>query len=429
MSDLGMFSVSFGGNLNNAPLITEGTLRKADWVYFDRDNLFPQRLVRLADNCPIHSAAINKHAMFIAGDGLEFEDEERREEIEQVLTEKVGSIYEFVRRCAIDESMFDGHVAMFQYTNGRELLKVKHKDFSSIRAGKVLDKTTDLPERYWYSIDWTEATRRRGFAGKYINFEPKDFLNIDATPTRKGIMVKYAKKYKPTRIYYPEPSYISVLKYVETEINLGQYMRNLTIKGFRAGTHIHLFKELDGDEAIAAEKKVNDKFTGDVAPDIIVTFGGDPAAAPQINTMPNFTNAELVTVVSKELDKKIDSGHAIPSMLYTSFQTATGLDGQARAIREVLEYYQNSAVDPHQKSIENTLNLILSESGVDSKVKIRAVNPINFIVDKDVMLSTWTTDEVREEIGKQPFEDERGEVFPIQTIRNHVQQQASSDND
>lgn len=430
-TELGMFSVTFSPDLDNAPLIDEGTLRKADWVYFDTDNLFPQRLVRLADNCPIHSAAINKHAMFIAGDGLEFEDEDQREQIEAVLAEKLGSTYEFIRRCAIDESMFDGHVAMFQYTNGRDLKKVKHTDFSAIRASKKLDRESALPEAYWYSIDWKEATTRRAFNGSLAPYKPQDYPNIETSEARKGVMVLYSKKYKPTKIYYPEPGYISVLKYVETEINLGQYMKNLTEKGFRAGTHMHLFKELDDKQAKVAEKKVNDKFTGPVAPDIIVTFGGDPQAAPVINSMPNFTNAELVAQVSKELDKKIDSGHSIPAMLYTSFQTSTGLDGQARAIREVLEYYQNSAVDPHQKSIERTLNFILKEAGIESTVKIRAVNPINFIVEKEIMLSTWTTDEIREETGRMPLEDEaEGMAFPITRIRGKdVRQQAPTDND
>ena len=413
---MNLITVNFGSSVNNAPNVDENLLRKAEYVYFDTDNLFPQKLIRLADNCPIHSAAIFKHSQFITGDGLEW-DEATDAEIERannVLKEIFGDIHAFIKACALDRAYFNGHCAALQYARGGKLLKAEHVDFSNVRASKYLDEKGKLPNQYWYSHDWKEATGRRSYTGKYVPVEPKPYGNFFVERVKRKVLFIYDKQYKPSKIYYPEPEYLAGLKYIETEIKLSQYVDNLTTKGFRAGTHIHLYKEMDEDAAKATEKKINEKFAAEDAPDIILTYGGSPEANPTINQVPNFTNAEIITTVGRELDKKIDSAHPIPSMLYTSFETASGLDGQANAIREVLEYYQNTSVAPHQTAIENTINIILEQAGVSIKCKIKQANPVNFIVDKDIMLRVLTTDEIRNEIGWPNLEGEdRGQSIPI----------------
>lgn len=410
---MNLLTVSFGTNNSNAPTIDEKTLNKAQYVYFDTDNLFPQRMVALADNCPIHSAAIQKHAFFIAGDGVEFEDETKAEACEKYLKERLGDVRQFLSATAVDRAYFNGHNAAFQYTKGGELFKVKHVDFSTIRSGKTLKEGE--PIDYWYSPDWKNATNKRSFTDKYINIKPQEFKSFRANEKKRGVMIMYSRTYKPSKLYYPEPEYLAAIKYIQTDIELSRYIDGLTKKGFRAGTHIHLYKEMDDEAAKEAEKDINAKFTGDGAPDIVLTFGGSPESAPAITNLPAFTNAEILTTVGKELDKKIDSAHPIPSMLYTSFETASGLDGQANAIKEVIEYYQNTAVRTHQAAIEETLNAILEQGGFDNRCMIKAVNPVSFMVDKSIMLRVLTSDEIRQEIGWEPMKDGKGETIPIQT--------------
>lgn len=410
--NLNLLTVNFAESINNAPTVTEQQLRKADYVYFDTDNLFPQKLIRLADNCPIHSAAIMKHAFFVAGDGIEFEDASDGEiqTAMDALKELVGDEAQFRQDLATDQSYFNGHSVAFQYSRGRELLKVKHYDLSTLRAGKKLKD--GKPTHYWYSSDWKEATNKRVFNGSREIYKPKDYESIDATEKRSGVMFLYSKGYKPGKQYYPEPNYLAAIKYVDTEIRLSQYIDNLTIKGFRAGTHIHLYKEMDEEQAKKAEEKINEKFTDQKAPDIVVTYGGDPSSPPTINQMPVFTNAEIITTVGNELDKKIDTAHAIPSMLYTSWKVNTGIDGMGKAVKETLEYYQNSVVAPQQRQLEKTLKRILSEAGIEIDLRIKPVNPIRQILDKDVMMNVLERNEIRQEMGWPELEGSRGTEIP-----------------
>jgi len=432
---LNMFTVSFANGIDNAPTITEDLLRKFDWIYYDSDNLFPQRMVTLADNSPIHGAAIAKHAMFIGGDGLEFEDEATEEQALQYLEKVFGgktALNLAIKGLAQDRAYFNGHTVALQYTRGRELLSAKHYDFTTIRVSRELDNGT--PRYVYYSPDWEISTGRKSYGGKYVDYEPQKFKNFSAWQGRNGVMFIYDKQYKPSKRYYPEPEYIGGLKYVETECNLGQYVNRLVIKGFKGGTHIHLFKEFDDDQAKKVESAMNEKFTNEESPDIVLTYGGDPTSAPTINNIPNLTNSEILTTVGAELDKKIDLAHPIPSMLYTSFQTATGLDGQANAIKEVLEYYQNTAVRPQQEAIENTLNTILEMGGIQNTCRIKAANPITFIADKDIMLEVLKVNEIRQEMNWPRLEDNdpRGEVIPAevkqQSNNTDVQRQDNPDN-
>ena len=50
--------------------------RKKDYIYFGKDNLFPNYLIDLADNCSIHRALLETKSKFIAGEGFSFEGED-----------------------------------------------------------------------------------------------------------------------------------------------------------------------------------------------------------------------------------------------------------------------------------------------------------------------------------------------------------------
>ena len=55
------------------PSVDSRKHRKKEYIYFGKDNLFPDYLIDLADNCSIHRALLETKSKFIAGEGFIFE--------------------------------------------------------------------------------------------------------------------------------------------------------------------------------------------------------------------------------------------------------------------------------------------------------------------------------------------------------------------
>ena len=121
-----------------APYVQEAKYTGTPWVPFGRDNLFPQHMRTLADNCVPLGRAIEMAALFIAGEDIKFKDKDDNEIPaaralwDQWMSETTQE--EFLWNTALDMCL----LGAFHWNVRRSMSKVvrlDHVDVSRTRAG------------------------------------------------------------------------------------------------------------------------------------------------------------------------------------------------------------------------------------------------------------------------------------------------------
>lgn len=405
---------------SKAPIINQNLHSQRPYVFFGRDNLFPQRLIALLDNSSTHAAIIDAKIKFIAGGGWIFDGEDAENDTARdVLSEVVMGFDngEYSDRLANDLALFEGYYLNVVWETGGAIAKAQHKDFTMIRSSKMNVETKRI-DSWWISPDWAKATKKRNFEGVDKIYKPIEIPTYDPDNiTNAGFSEDVAdkgqcwqiKSYKPSKIFYAEPMYLGALNWIDIEGKVPNLHISNLDNGMVGSQHIHLFEDLsDPNKRRDVENSINNKFAGTGnAGTIVVTWSTDKDLAPLINDLPNNNTHEMFGMLSARVNEQLVVAHRFPKVL-TGLETKTGLGGQALAIRESLEYLQNTVIAPYQKKITDPLNSILRTHGIDTKVNIAQLNPINILGDAGLIRETITVDEFRTKIqGMPPLEDDQ----------------------
>ncbi len=407
---------------SQAPTISERVQKNKEYVFFDTDNLFPQRLIDIADNSAAHNTALTTIARHIAGDRLLFEGD-GVEGAERFLESITGGLMQFVNRTANDISYFNGYAWQPIYNRLGQFAHIKHSDFSTVRSGKIDPETNDV-NGFYLSADWKIATKRRSFSGEFELYKPHFIFPFNfETGTAEGRQLIYRFGYKPSKIFYPEPDYLGALHWLEIDHSVAEFHDNNLKNGFAASAHIHVPTVKEDDEALALRRGIERDYAGSAsAGGIFVTMGGVDEEAPVINTVPQLNNTELLSQLHDKVNQEIVIAHNIPPMLI-GMQVSTGLQSEGLALKEALDLFHSGKIRPKQMWIENDLNKILELHGFSATVKIKRLDPIDFIPSDEILLETWTGNEIRELHGKEDLQDAEGQMEFDFIIRQQEKQQ------
>ena len=403
---------------SQAPSVDERFRNHLPYVYYDSDNLFPQRLINLADNSAIHSSILNEVARYTGGDGFEFIGDSA-ERAEEYLNEILGelSIKEFITKTSVDIAYFQGFSWQVGYGRGSlrgEIVRLWHSDFSTVRSGKmeIDDRGKGIVNDFWLSADWRVATGKRAFGGR-DEFAKPHFVSAfnPKQGSKDGLQMIYCKWYKPSKRFYPEPKYIGALHWVDLSHSIAEWKNNTLKNGFSASVHLHVPTVKEDDEAYDLRSIIEEDFAGSRnAGGIFLTTGGVDEPNPVLNAVPSNANAEIISEINSRVNENIVASHGMPPLLM-GVQVATGLQSEGQAFQEAMDLFQNTKIRPNQALIEAKINKILEMAGIDAEFKIEKLAPVNFLPSDEIMLQTWTTNEIRERYNKEELEDGSGDII------------------
>jgi len=261
-----------------------------------------------------------------------------------------------------------------------------------------------------------KATKKRNFNGldeiyrpiEVPTFDPDNITNVGfAEDVADKGQCWQIKSYKPSKIFYAEPMYLGALNWIDIEGKVPNLHISNLDNGMVGSQHIHLFEDLsDPNKRRDVEASINNKFSGTGnAGTVVVTWSTDKDLAPLINPLPNNNTHEMFGMLSNTVNDQLAVTHRFPRVLIP-LETKTGLSGAGLAIRESLEYLQNTLIAPYQKQVTDPLQSILKTHGIETKVSIAQLNPINILGDAGLIEKTITRDEYRTKIqGLQPLEE------------------------
>lgn len=378
-----------------SPSVNTRANKSKPYIFFGKDNLFPQYLSELADNSSIHRALLETKSKFIEGEGVAFEgDDSQIARAEQFLDSLSP---EFMMRTATDLAYFGGFYWQSKFSRNREVSSLKNVDFTTIRWGKL--NVDGEVEVYFYTSDWEFATKKKFFSDSNKIFEPKPVApwgSTDRLLTRERGQIICAKEYRPNKPFYAEPSYLGALNWIEISNQIAEFHKNNLDNGMVGSMHIHLFEDLsDAEKRTKVEKAINKKFSGsENAGKVVVTWSTNPDMKTAVESLPVNNSHETFNLLNTKVNEEIVMAHRTPLAL-AGLKVATGLQSDEAITKNNMEYYQNTVIRPMQKMIETKLQEVLNYNGIDVVPMIKPLQPIDLLASESLMLRTMTPNEIR----------------------------------
>jgi hypothetical protein len=314
---------------------------RAGYIDYGHNNLFPQHLINLYQNSPIHNALVNSISYMIEGQGT-------------------GTILDnALQGIAFDLKLQGAFVAEVIWSmDFTRVVQINHLPFENCRL--AYDKEEDDITGIFYSKDWANTRSKRGKPEFIPAFNP----SIAQEQPRQVI---YAHGMSAGSVYYPKPDYFGALNYVELSYQMGLYHVNNILNGLFPSFIINFLNGIpQKEEREAIRREWETRLSGAAnAGKFLMTFNEDPTRAPQIQDFPLSDADKQYQFLSEETAKQIMVGHRVVSPLIHGIRDTTGFGSNKDEMLVGLEIFNNQVIKPYQRIIERVFTPILGEINIE----------------------------------------------------------------
>ncbi len=376
--------------------------RGKDWIMYGIDepykNLYPQFLIDLFNRSAKHNAIVSAKSEFISANGWEVDGDklntESRARLEKFINtaNEDESLNDLLPKVATDLEVFNGFALEAIPKAGGIGVNLYHIPFQDIRSNKGNTE-------FYISEDWKKGRP------EYETYKAFDWDR----PNSGGII--YVKMYRPSTEVYPIPSYVGAIPYILTDIEIANFHYNSIKNGFTGGTLINLLNgEPPTDEAKRAiYRDFTNKMAGtDNANSIILNFADGKERAAEVLPLRGNDFDKQFTILNDTVRKEIFSGHKITDpQLFGIFKD--GAFSNASELADSWALFQNTYIEKRQRFIEQLFNDLAIALGMEGRLSILKVEPINVKLSEATVVGVMTTDEIREKAGLPLIIKEKGE--------------------
>jgi hypothetical protein len=317
------------------------TENRAGWINYGQNNLFPQHLITLYYNSPIHNALTNSIAYMIEGKGT-------------------GTILDnALQGIAFDLKLQGSFCAEVIWSlDFTRIVQINHLPFENCRL--AYDKDEDDITGIFYSKDWANTRSKKGKPEFIPAFNP----SIAQEQPRQVI---YAHGMMAGSSYYAKPDYFGALNYVELSYQMGMYHVNNILNGLFPSFIINFLNGIpQKEEREAIRREWETRLSGaSNAGKFLMTFNEDPSRAPQIQDFPLSDADKQYQFLSEETAKQIMVGHRVVSPLIHGIRDTTGFGSNKDEMVVGLEIFNNQVIKPYQRIIERVFTPILGEINIE----------------------------------------------------------------
>jgi hypothetical protein len=355
---------------------------RSGWIDYGQNNLFPQHLINLYQNSPIHNALVNSISYMIEGQGT-------------------GTILDnALQGIAFDLKLQGAFVAEVIWSmDFTRVVQINHLPFENCRL--AYDREEDDITGIFYSKDWANTRSKRGKPEFIPAFNP----SIAQEQPRQVI---YAHGMSAGSVYYPKPDYFGALNYVELSYQMGLYHVNNILNGLFPSFIINFLNGIpQKEEREAIRREWETRLSGaSNAGKFLMTFNEDPTRAPQIEAFPLSDADKQYQFLSEETAKQIMVGHRVVSPLIHGIRDTTGFGSNKDEMLVGLEIFNNQVIKPYQRIIERVFTPILGEINIE----------MNSPFDEEVLVvePTVQTAELKKKVvadAENDFSDEQGKEW------------------
>lgn len=330
-------------------------LKNKDWVYYGEDNLYPDYLLYLYNKSSKHNAIINSKTNYILGTEFEGSNPSVIKWLQSA--NRTGETYEVVmKKCVKDLEIFGGYYLQVNWGLDGMIKEVYHTSYPKWRIGK--------DDMLYWKKNWKDYRE-----------QPKVFSPFNIKE-RKGTQILFVKEYRPDLDVYPLPGYIGANNYIECDIEISKFHLSAIKNGFNPSKMITFNTGEPTDEKKREiEKRFGDKFQGsENAGKYLFVFNTDPAKAPIIQDLSGNDLDKQYDILNKTIQQEVFAGHQVTSAMLFGVAEPGKLGGR-NELMDSYGIFLNTYAKPKQFEIEEVMNLLLKESGVDGFVVIKEHDP------------------------------------------------------
>jgi hypothetical protein len=391
-----------------APIIQE--VRGRDYIEYGTDdwrNLYPQFLIDLYYNSSTHAAIINGTAEMIAGEDLIVADEgvnlEAYVKLKKFMrhANSKESLHQVIKKVAFDFKLQGAYAIHVVWNRERtEIAELYHVPVERVRAGRP--NAMGKVDTYFISADWSNVRTHK----------PYPIAAFNVNDRTSGSQLIYTGAYSPNMDIYHTPDYIAACNWALVDQRVAEFHLNNIENGFSGSYFISFANGIPtAEERRQIEQSLADKFTGAKnSGKFVLTFSDDKTRTPEITPISVSDADKQYLALQELLVQNILTGHRVTSKTLLGIDSTNGFSSNTDELINAANFYTNTVVRPFQLNILDTLQTIFSVNNMDLEVEFVQLKPITVQFDSKTIREVMTQDEIREDIGLAPLDENEATV-------------------
>jgi hypothetical protein len=343
-------------------------------VTWGKDNLYPQFLVSLYEDNPVHGGIINQKVNFITSGGVSGNTE--------VINNgnQVYSIEEIIDSITLDVELFNGFSIIFKRNLLTKEWEAKPIDFELVRA------TEDL---IYYEVSDNWRTSQRTEKNNYkkiknihhVTDQDNECIFVNIHRPKQRILEETRDL---TSGYYPRPNYSGAITSIMAGCEMDFFTYSEVVNGWKGGTLINMANGVPSSEEEI--KKVTSKIKRDATRKetqggLIVTFSNGKDNAPEAIQINGNDLDKRYIESNKEIMRKIMIAHSVISPALFGVMSES-LFGSKEEMATAYALFKTNYVRGRQRFIEDGINWAYFKlNKVDPQIKFNDYTP-DFLIEK-----------------------------------------------
>ena len=328
------------------------------FVTFGEGNVFPQYLIELYNESPVHGSIVNSIAFMIAGQNLSTTNPQAANEITRLQLDKLR------HTTALDLKLHGGFYWEIIWSMDRKTIaQVNHLPFENCRLA-CSDDNDDITGIY-YSRDWNDTRKKKNIPAYIPMFNP-DYK--DEYPKQ----VMFVHSIVPGSEYYPKPDYISAVNNIELTRQISEYQVNLILNGFFPSL-ITSFN--NGIPTLEEQRMIKNQLQQAIqgaenAGKVLTFFNEDRDRGVEFTPFPvSDMDKQFETLVSQAIES-ILVGHRVTSPLLFGIRDGGGLGSNTDEMKQAMRIFMKQVVEPFQRMITDSIEYLFSVVAINATVEI-----------------------------------------------------------
>ena len=334
--------------------------RGSDYIWYGKDNLFPQHTINLYQNSATQNALVNSISAWIYGGGVDATNKDKHPEdwmkFNKLINHKIGK--NDIQLMCMDLKLHGGFYISLSYSVDRtEIVEMEVLPFETMRSG-VTNEDGEV-DWYYHSYNWDAGARAKSTHHRAFNPSEK------ATYPNQVLCVKMNSV---GSYYYPKPDYIGAWNYIELDVNVAQFHLSQIENGLAPSFIISFANGIPPRQKREEIKRtIEAELSGSRnAGKFLCTFSDGKDTTPEIQAVPLSDADKQFQFLSTEITSKIMVGNRVVSPRLFGVNTdGGGLGNNAEELQIASAIFEQTVIDPFRDVILDALKLLMAESGVN----------------------------------------------------------------
>lgn len=345
------------------------------------NGLFAQELNNLYKQSPLHSAIINFKRLLTVGNGYSIIGESTNIKEKISLNQLTNQFNLCIDNIGMDLFLHSkiGLLITWNEDNTR-ILKVKRLSPETIHINEINDEME--PTSFLYNWDWSNPSK----------YPTKKYPAFNQSNKKDKVQLYFYQLESPEMKLYAEPTYMSSLNWVVLDSEMSQYHKANILNSINPSILIQYFEKpgtMEEKQNVLSD--INQSFAGSRKTGrAMVTFADGKELSPEITQMEANKLDKTFLSLTDTIQRQICYGGNInPELLGLKTPGSLGNSGE---FEYSFNLFNQSTVQPAQRTIETILNTIISINGLGVKLKLNDVE----ISVGETKISTTVGDEVED---------------------------------